>query len=294
VTTFGFIVEKWLQRVDREFRPATQRNYHGTVRQLLAHDPSLKDRPITRGDIVAFRDSRVDAGVCIESVNRHVKAIRACLRWAELNEYGHPLVQLLRLSLPVPARRELTLTRDEIQRALEAAAFDPPVLAIFRICHATGLRLSEVLHLQWRDIHDGAVHVRAKPGVWEPKTPSAIRVVPAPELVKWLEGPYRQRLRFKGPEDWVLQQRPGRPWGKSIHYRLRQCFDRAGIEGKKPSHSFRHTVASDLVESGAPISVTQRLLGHANPAITLGIYARASRDGLERAAHELERYRAGR
>lgn len=61
--------------------------------------------------------------------------------------------------------------------------------------------------------------------------------------------------------------------------------------GKKPSHGLRHTVASDLVQSGAPIHVAQKQLGHASASVTLGIYAHAQRKGLAEAGRALEDYR---
>jgi integrase len=38
-------------------------------------------------------------------------------------------------------------------------------------------------------------------------------------------------------------------------------------------HAFRHTHSSLLVEGGAPVSVAQAQLRHADPRITLGIYS---------------------
>jgi integrase len=38
-------------------------------------------------------------------------------------------------------------------------------------------------------------------------------------------------------------------------------------------HAFRHTHSSLLVDSGAPMSVAQAQLGHADPNVTLGAYS---------------------
>jgi integrase len=38
-------------------------------------------------------------------------------------------------------------------------------------------------------------------------------------------------------------------------------------------HSLRHSFASGLIATGAPITEVQHLCGHANPAITLKIYS---------------------
>jgi len=215
------------------------------------------------------------------------------VNWAWTCELPHPPVPLKRLLLPSPPRKDETLTQDEVGRLLEAAQFDVPAMVVLRICHGTGLRLGEVLNLTWSDVsaENGSISVTAKPW-WQPKTNAAIRSVYAPTLVQWLVQ-YRETLRHDGPDDRVCQMdsHKGKPWSKRVHERLRRVYDRAGIEGKKPTHSLRHTVASDLVQSGAPIHVAQKHLGHASASVTLGIYAHAQRAGLEQAGKALEEYR---
>jgi integrase len=291
-TTFGKLSDMWLQEVARQYRAGTLRNYSGSLKRLFEHDPELRDRAINRMDIIAWRDAMADSDVNLQSVNRHTKAIKACLRWGALLGLGHPEVELRRIALPLPPRRELVYTPDEASRVLAAASFDPPVLVILKIAHATGLRLGEILALRWCDIQDGAVHVVPKVD-WQPKTAAAVRIVPAPELCEWLQV-YRRGLRFKGDQDLVCQHRPGRPWGKRIHERLKRVMNQAGVFGKKPVHSFRHQLASELIEAGAPITATQRLLGHSNPNVLLAHYARASRAGLQGAMDALRAHRAGR
>ena len=166
---------------------------------------------------------------------------------------------------------------------------------VLRICHATGLRLGEALNLTWSDIdvHGGAVGVTAKPW-WEPKTSAAIRTVYAQELVSWLDE-FRRSLRHGEVDDRVCQMNleTGKPWTGRIHKRLRRVYNRAEVYGRKPTHGLRHTLASDLVQSGAPIHVAQKALGHSSPTVTLGVYAHAQRRGLKAAGDALEEYRRG-
>ena len=89
----------------------------------------------------------------------------------------------------------------------------------------------------------------------------------------------------------------GKPWNPNssrVHTRLRRAYARAGVSGKKPTHGLRHTLASDLVQSGAPIHVAQRMLGHSSAVVTLQIYAHAQRTGIEEAGKALEHFRKRR
>jgi integrase len=235
-----------------------------------------------------FRDHRA-ATTSVLSANRDLKALKACLAWAWMNELPHPQVPLRRLLLPAPPRQDRTLTPDEVHRVLEAAAAEARVLVILRIAYETGLRLGEILALTWADVDvaEGSISVAPKPW-WEPKTAAAVRTVFAPDLVRWLDT-YRSTLRHRGDDDRVCQMDPrrGKPWTHRVHEVLRGVYDRVGIEGKSPTHSLRHTVASEMVQAGVPIHVTQKHLGHSSPAVTLGIYAHAQRDGLRAAAEAL-------
>ena len=43
-------------------------------------------------------------------------------------------------------------------------------------------------------------------------------------------------------------------------------------------HDLRHTHATHLLQDGWPVAIVSRRLGHANPAITLKLYAHALTD----------------
>src|SRR4029077_11141648 len=141
------------------------------------------------------------------------------------------------------------------------AAFDVPIQVILRICHSTGLRIGEVLALEWSDVDFERCTVRVvhKPGRFEAKTPKGYRQVRAPSLVRWLDE-YRRTLRFRRPTDPVCQRDPvrGAAWGRNssrVHKRLKRVYERAGVLGKRPTHSLRHTLATDLAEAGVPVGV---------------------------------------
>ena len=56
---------------------------------------------------------------------------------------------------------------------------------------------------------------------------------------------------------------------------VQPAADRAGISKRIGWHTFRHTLATLLQASGAGVKVTQELLRHSSPVMTLGTYAQA-------------------
>jgi integrase len=76
--------------------------------------------------------------------------------------------------------------------------------------------------------------------------------------------------------------------GRGLDYRLvghgfRNAVKRAGLQapGRLSLHSLRHGFASLLIAEGMNVVFVSRQLGHANPTITLGVYAHL----FERADH---------
>jgi integrase len=90
--------------------------------------------------------------------------------------------------------------------------------------------------------------------------------------------------RYKAPRDFVF----GNTLGRGLDYRdvgddFRQAVKRAGLQapGKLTLHSLRHGFASLLIANGLNVVYVSRQLGHANPSITLEVYAHL----FERADH---------
>jgi integrase len=144
------------------------------------------------------------------------------------------------------------------------------------------LRIGEGLGLTWADVDfdDAVLTVHQQLTRWrEPgplKTEHARReVMLAPAVVRllrerWLESP------AKGPDDFVFRNRAGRP----LDYRkVGQAFliavRRSGVraDGRLSLRSLRHGYASLLIGAGQNVVFVSRQLGHANPAITLKVYA---------------------
>ena len=84
----------------------------------------------------------------------------------------------------------------------------------------------------------------------------------------------------------LFANRRGRPYSanKLREKKLRPLLTRLRIP-LAGFHAFRHAVASELIDSGAPITVVQAQLRHSDPRITLGLYAhvipQSQRDAVE-------------
>jgi integrase len=156
-----------------------------------------------------------------------------------------------------------------------------PVLRVLILAAAvTGLRQSEVLGLRWRDI-DAAAHrvrvrnafVRGEHSTDGKSDLSTRRSVP---LAAWLArelDAWRNRSAFNADDDLVFAHpQLGKPLDPSkVTRRFKAACRDAGVREMR-FHDLRHTFATSLAASGAPLRAIQEFLGHADLKTTQ-IYA---------------------
>ncbi len=150
------------------------------------------------------------------------------------------------------------------------------------LCLYTGLRIGELLALEWSDIdfdkreisisktcHDS----RGKDGnyvrfVNPPKTSTSMRVIPIPkQLMPMLrETKKRNNSRFiVGDGDKTISIR-------SYQRTYELILKKHGIP-HRGFHALRHTFATRAIECGMDVKTLSEILGHKNPTVTLNRYA---------------------
>jgi integrase len=174
-------------------------------------------------------------------------------------------------------------TREEITKLLVACPRGIRELVVVAL--ATGMRLDELLHLQWADIDIErrliAVH-RGRQGTV--KSGKARRVPILDTLL-----PFIRELALK--RDGAALVFPGRK-GKvrtkpGVWFPFKQAAARAGLAKALRFHDLRHTFASHWVLDGGDIFRLSKILGHANVTITQKVYAHLVPEAWERDYHRV-------
>ena len=152
-----------------------------------------------------------------------------------------------------------------------------------------GLRIGEARGLTWADIDfDNKLlsinkqvlsidNYSSNFYVSNPKTDSSIRTIPiANELLSDLKKYYDELSKYKNfnVEFYVFGNDHGyRPLAyKQAQRRKGEIAAKAGVKEIR-LHDFRHSCASLLVNSGAPITVVSKFMGHSNTTETLKTYS---------------------
>ena len=197
-------------------------------------------------------------------------------------------------SLALPANGESLgarfFTVDQVRAIIAAAS--QPWKTFFTLAAMSGLRAGELLGLQVGDLDFDHRLIHVRRSAWygktqSPKTAKSVRTVPMPEPLARILEEYVRGWQ-PNPGGYLFVTRNNRPPSSNnvVEHRLWPILDALKIQ-RCGLHAFRHTHSSMLVESGAPVSVAQAQLGHADPSITLGIYSHVIGDSQRRAVEKV-------
>jgi integrase/recombinase XerC len=284
------LVQRFLEHLgeERNYSPHTLRAYRGDLERFvafLAEDflerPAAELRP---GDadplaVRSFLAALHRGGAGRRSQGRALSAVRSLFRFAcrEGVMAANPAA-----GVPAPkAPRELPrhLRPGEVEDLVEAPAADDREdaalalrdRALLEVLYATGLRVSELVSLDWRDLDLSArvLRVMGKGGK-ERMVPFGRQAAAA--LTAWLGGWDEVRSRDRGAdpeaEPVFLHHRGGRLSDRSVRRVLDRYVDRAALAAGVHPHTLRHTFATHLLEGGADLRAIQELLGHSSLATT--------------------------
>lgn len=239
----------------------TRRTLEGLRGRLAAVGKWLDAHGVTRpADIT---DNILDAWITERSetvsrrtLNRDLRALRVCLRWAAgrgLTTFP-PALARKGLREPRPSSRRVLPDPGELGRALEAVANaghrDGLVLLV-----ATGLRCEELVRLTAEDLHDGSVWVQPEPGpaaVAEPGKGYQSRRIPVVASVLELA------RRFL---TWRTGKRGRSAHKNALHRSITKACSSVGVP-KFGLHDLRRVFATEAVRGGIPITVVSGWLGH--------------------------------
>ncbi|WP_203624399.1 site-specific integrase [Lacticaseibacillus sp. 866-1] len=310
--TFKAVYEDWLTHYKFTVRTSSLQN---TLNCFNLHIlPILGDMlvdEITEDDMQKAVEAWYGQTTFYKRYYRHAKRV---LKYAKMKGYLSE-VPCENIILPTPQDRPGSHAEfwDKDQLNKFFACFNPDrnlkKLAYFRILAYAGLRSGECIALEWEDVDlskqtinvnkTQSQGLNGRTTVNPPKTKTSRRIVPIDDgtvaiLKRWREeqhlylgvGYYlkpshqllfttrtNERIRSKVPANW-----------------LREIIQHNGLTPSISLHKLRKSYVSNLLIAGVPVSVVQKLVGHADPTITLRIYAQVHQEQEVDAAKTLADY----
>lgn len=296
--TLAEVAAEWEVTIG-ELRPRTREKYLAAIR--LHVTPPLGTRKvgsISEQDVAELVAELRQAGKAAWTVRGILVPLSRLFGFAVRRGYipSNPVSRLDSSERPrVEPVEKRVLTVEEID-ALIAAAL-PTYRPVLAAAAWSGMRQSELLGLRWRDIDfdEGFLRVScqlSRSGEYvPPKTRRAVRDVVLTARLAQLLREHKLASPFSGDDDPVFASALGRPLGhRNVQSRgFDPAAERAGInptrkkgerkrkpgETRRPAsfHNLRDTFASHLIAAGEDVVQVSAQLGHADPSITLRVYA---------------------
>lgn len=242
--------------------------------------PLVLQRYIT--ELIESGNMKTGKGLAANSVNGIITVIQNSLKLAyalgTIKEYAADKIRR-----PKTKEKEVTCFTLSEQKKIERAALagkKTKWLGIV-VCLYTGLRIGELLALEWKDVdfqkgmltvsksrHEGKdENGRYAHIVESPKTVSSRRCIPLPKQIlcelRMLKRKSRSLYVISNGESSI----PVRAYQRSFE-RLLKKLDIP----HKGFHALRHTFATRALECGMDVKMLSELLGHKDPAVTLRRY----------------------
>ncbi len=249
----------------RGYKQKTIKNYRGQLIALLRWHGG-RPHQIKREHVKAYLLTIAESGGSRSRLSGALAAIRTifddfCCRNVTLG-----------LQTPRGVKKLPTiLSTDEVRRLIDGCPSQRDKMLV-SLMYATGMRVSEVVQLRWRNIDFDRNYIQIVNGKG-----SVDRVVLLPESYRPL---LRQLSQRADGEDYLFASQDGRV-GRHLSPRtVQRVVERsaaiAQIQKRITPHSLRHAYATHLFESGTDIRLIQQHLGHANLQTTC-IYTKVSK-----------------
>ncbi len=162
------------------------------------------------------------------------------------------------------------LTVDEVNSLLSQPNGESPKelrdRAMLELLYATGIRVSELIHLKKADINLSIGYITCRDEHKE-------RMVPFGKVAKLALSAYMERGRgylLRDQEsEWLFTNCNGKSMSRQGFWKIIKFYrDKAGIKADITPHTLRHSFAAHLLRNGADIHAVQAMLGHSDMATT--------------------------
>jgi integrase/recombinase XerD len=270
-------------RVERGLSDNTVQAYSRDLSRFMDYLEKAKASPlhISRGLMDDYVRG-LGKGLSPRSVARNISAVKTFYRFlifdGKIEDSPSRLLETPKLSRRLPE----VLTRDEVDLLLAQPDADTPAgqrdRAMLELLYATGLRVSELVHLKLRDLNLEAGYVRTMgKGGKERLIPMGEKA--AQSLKTYMADGRGHFDKGAGSPHLFLNFRK-RPLTRQGFWKILKAYGvKASITKNITPHGIRHSFASHLLEGGADLRSVQVMLGHADISTTQ-IYTHVTREHL--------------
>lgn len=258
------------------YSDSTLKNYSNAFIQFLQHFEYQDPVTITNSQIISFLGSIMLRGLSSSSGHTMVNSVQF---------YYHNVLGMNSYSFKLPRPKKekklpSVLTMDECLKLFQVVD-NPKHKLLLLIGYGAGLRVSEIVTLEWRDIlfDEHKIHIKDAKGKKDRIVMLPYSIVESLKIYKEL---------YNGKQYVFEGQFAGEPYSTgSVQSVMRTAIKKSGLDKKATVHSLRHSFATHLLENGTDIRYIQKFLGHASIKTTT-IYTHLTKNAVDKIKSPLD------
>lgn len=213
-------------------------------------------------------------GKATTTISREMASMKAFFNYLYREERIRRDPSELLKSPKIEKKAPVILSVDEVNALLEQPGASSPKeirdKAMMELLYATGIRVSELIGLELRDLNMQVGYITCRDVQKE-------RMVPFGKTTKqslavYLENGRRELL--KGNESqWLFTNCNGKAMSRQGFWKIIKFYgEKAGIQTDITPHTLRHSFAAHMIRGGADVHAVQAMLGHSD-STTAQMYA---------------------
>lgn len=265
----------WHCRFEKNLDIKTIRAYQTDLEQFTGViDKSRPIKEIARTDIKGYLQAI--SSFQPKTIKRKLASLRAMLNYYECEDetYVNPM-RKMQIRIREPIRLPAVMTAEELRSILKevykttgtsphSCKMKLRDIAVVELLFATGIRVSELCNLKIRDVNvaQGIIHIIGK------GNKERIIYVCQQETISALFHWQQKRNTTKDCDPFFIN-RLGKPLSpQSVRHMIHRLTRQTGLKKHITPHTFRHTLATMLLEEDVDIRYIQSILGHSSIATT--------------------------
>lgn len=255
--------------LQRRYSQNTIENYISVLAIFFRFHSTKDILDINKNDIITFnQDYILSNGYSRTFQNQIISAIKLFY-----NSHNNTKLDIENIERPIKEKRlPEILSKDEVKHILTQVK-NIKHKTILILIYACGLRIGEALSLKI-DAIDGArgfIHVKHAKGAKDRYVPLSSKTL---IILRTYYTLYKPKIYlFEGADGHMYSQ-------ASCRKILRNALQKTAIKKHVTLHTFRHSYATHLLESGTDLRYIQDILGHNSPKTTM-IYTHVSQSSLK-------------
>ena len=255
--------------LQRRYSQNTIENYISVLAIFFRFHASKDIFDINKNDIITFnQDYILSNGYSRTFQNQIISAIKLFY-----NNHNNTKLDIANIERPIKEKRlPEILSKDEVKHILTQIK-NVKHKTILILVYACGLRIGEALSLKINDIDGtrGFIHIKHAKGAKDRYVPLSSKTL---IILRNYYGLYK-------PKTYLFEGLDGHMYSQgSCRKILRNALQKTTIKKHVTLHTFRHSYATHLLESGTDLRYIQDILGHNSPKTTM-IYTHVSQSSLK-------------